>query len=200
MKTKNNRTIKKGYTIPKKEKDAVNLWRRFFAYLLDWLFGTFFAAFPVVILNGIVQNTTVVTDDLLTIPYPYSYIAGGLALLFSFIYFVLIPLKIWKGETVGKHLMHMKIVRTDGSDVGFGSLVLRNMFGMILIEGALFTTSTYLRQMAALVTGEVRVMQYLYYAGIGITIISILLVMFTNSNQAIHDLMGKTRVRMNTSK
>lgn len=182
------------------KKGSVNLWRRFSAYLIDWFVGTFFAAFPVVMLNGIALNMSDMTDDLLVIPSPYNYIGGALAIAFSFIYFVIIPLKVWKGETVGKHMMNLKIVKTSGGEVDLKALVLRQMVGMVLVEGVLFTSSNYLREMLALATGEIKVMQYLYYVGIGVTIISIILVIFTYKNQAIHDRIGKTKVIMNINK
>jgi len=179
------------------KKNSVNLWRRFSAYLIDWLLGTFFAAFPVVMLNGIALNMSDMTDDLLVVPYPYNYIGGALAILFSFIYFVIIPWRVWKGETVGKHMMNLKIVKVNGSEVDFKALVLRQMLGMVLVEGAMFTSSNYLREMLALATGEIKIMQYLYYLGIGMTLISVILVIFTYKNQAIHDRIGETKVIMN---
>lgn len=182
------------------KKDSVKLWRRFAAYLIDWLLGTFFAAFPVVMLNGIALNMSDMTDDLLVIPSPYNYIGGVLALVFSFIYFVMIPLKIWKGETVGKHMLNLKIVKINGKEVDLKALILRQMVGMVLVEGVMFTSSNYLREMLALATGEIKVMQYLYYWGVGVTIISILLVIFTYKNQAIHDRIGKTKVITNINK
>lgn len=182
------------------KKDSVNLWRRFGAYLIDWLLGTFFAAFPVVMLNGIALNMSDMTDDLLVVPTPYNYIGGVLAIAFSFIYFVIIPLNVWKGETVGKHMMNLKIVKTNGREVDLKALVLRQMLGMVLVEGAMFTSSNYLREMLAIATGEIKVMQYLYYLGVGMTIISILLVIFTYKNQAIHDRIGNTKVMMNINK
>lgn len=199
MSTKNKNKRRQNHIIRENmevRKDQPNLWRRFIAYLIDWFFGMMFAAFPVVMLVGIASGTTEILDDLLLIPYPLNYIGGALALIFSFVYYVVFPWKIWKGQTIGKRMMGMEIVRTSGKQVDLRTLIVRQVLGVFLIEGILITASSYLWEMLALMTGEIRVMQYLYYIGLGLTIVSTLLVIFTKNNQAIHDHMGKTMVIM----
>lgn len=176
--------------------EDVNVSRRFMAYIADWLLGMFFAAFPVVMLYSIAMNTTTVTDDLIKMEYPYNYIGGALALLFSFIYFVIIPLKLWKGQTPGKRMFNIKIVKNNDEDVDMKALLLRQMVGMVLLESVLYTTSNYILKLLTMMTGEIKFMQYPYYIGLILTLISFLLVGFSRSRRAIHDYVGNTKVVM----
>lgn len=176
--------------------EDVNVTRRFMAYLADWLLGMFFVAFPVVILYSTAMNTTTVTDDLIKMVYPYNYIGGALALLFSLIYFVIIPWKLWKGQTPGKRMFNIKIVKNNDDDVDLKTLLLRQIVGMVLLESVLFTTSNYILKLLTLVSGEIKFMQYPYYVGLIITLISFLLVGFSRSRRAIHDYLGNTKVIM----
>jgi len=176
--------------------EDVNVTRRFMAYLADWLLGMFFVAFPVVMLYSTAMNTTTVTDDLIKMVYPYNYIGGALALLFSLIYFVIIPWKLWEGQTPGKRMFNIKIVKNNNDDVDLKALLLRQIVGMVLLESVLFTTSNYILKLLTLVSGEIKFMQYPYYAGLIITLISFLLVGFSRSRRAIHDYLGNTKVIM----
>ena len=176
--------------------EDVNVTRRFMAYLADWLLGMFFVAFPVVMLYSTAMNTTTVTDDLIKMVYPYNYIGGALALLFSLIYFVIIPWKLWKGQTPGKRMFNIKIVKNNDDDVDLKALLLRQIVGMVLLESVLFTTSNYILKLLTLASGEIKFMQYPYYVGLIITLISFLLVGFSRSRRAIHDYLGNTKVVM----
>jgi len=178
------------------DPEDVNVTRRFMAYLADWLLGMFFVAFPVVMLYSTAMNTTTVTDDLIKMVYPYNYIGGALALLFSLIYFVIIPWKLWKGQTPGKRMFNIKIVKNNDDDVDLKALLLRQIVGMVLLESVLFTTSNYILKLLTLVSGEIKFMQYPYYVGLIITLISFLLVGFSRSRRAIHDYLGNTKVVM----
>jgi len=67
---------------------------------------------------------------------------------------------------------------------------------MVLLESVLFTTSNYILKLLTLMSGEIKFMQYPYYVGLIITLISFLLVGFSRSHRAIHDYLGNTKVIM----
>ena len=50
----------------------------------------------------------------------------------GFVYLVFLP-NIWDKQTVGRALMKVKVVNQDGSEVGFGRRILRELVGYILI-------------------------------------------------------------------
>jgi uncharacterized RDD family membrane protein YckC len=54
-----------------------------------------------------------------------SFLIGFVALAISFVYYVIIPTKVLQGQTPGKKLMNLKMVRENGGDVDLMDLVKR---------------------------------------------------------------------------
>lgn len=167
---------------------------RFVAYLIDWLLGLLVSAFPLVIIIGSVTGSTDVSDSLLSISFPWNIIGGLLAILFGFGYYVLIPWKVWKGQTPGKRMLNIVILTEKYKEVTFKALVMRQFVGLFILEGFLISSSRYLRDIILVITGSEVLVQYLYYAAIGISLVSVLMAVFTWKNQALHDRLAKTRV------
>lgn len=109
------------------------------------------------------------------------------------IYFVYIPYKVYPGQTLGKKIMKLKIVRLDWQPLDIKTLVLRNIVGLLLIESVSMIVSRYLRQMLTLATG-IYFEYYLTAIGAVLTIISGVMVYNTGSRRAIHDYIAKTTV------
>lgn len=195
---KNKKRTKKINTVKKTQissrEESASLIKRFFAYLIDWTLGLFVSAFPVVIIIGIKTGSTEVSDSLKMIPYPLNILAGGLAFLFAFLYYVWVPWKVWRGQTPGKRMMGIVIMTETHKPVSFKGLFLRQVVGIFLLEGFLITASTYLREIMMIITKSTILNNILYFGAVGITLISVLSLVFTWKNQAIHDLLGKTRV------
>ena len=63
------------------EKTTVDTTNRVFAYIIDWVLGTFVTAFPTVFMYMSLTKSTEVNQNLLTFPSYYGFIAGGLSLL-----------------------------------------------------------------------------------------------------------------------
>lgn len=81
------------------------------------------------------------------------------------LYTILLPV-LWHGYTIGKRAVGVRIVRTNGEDVGIGSMLLRS------IVAGLFYGLT---------------------CGIGV-IVSAFMVLFRDDHRAIHDLIADTFV------
>ena len=107
----------------KKQQTIASLPRRFGAYLLDWYIGALFTSFPIAIVSQKVYGT-MKNQNLLEYPHQLGLICGLLALLGATIYYVIIPLVVNKGQTIGKRICHIKIVKSDGKDVGLKELLL----------------------------------------------------------------------------
>lgn len=167
---------------------------RFVAYLIDWLLGLLVSAFPLVIIIGSITGSTDVSDNLLSIGSPWSIIGGMLAILFGFGYYVLIPWKVWKGQTPGKRILNIVILTEKYKEVTLKALIIRQVVGLFLLEGFLISSSRYLRDLILVITGSEILVQYIYYAAIGISLMSVLMAVFSWKNQALHDRMAKTRV------
>lgn len=175
---------------------------RFIAYVIDWALGGIIAGFPAVLIFAAVTKSSDMFSDLYVFPalgFPvyWSYIAGLLCILVAIIYYVYIPYKKYPGQTLGKKWMKIKIMRLDGEDLDLKTLIIRQVFGLILIEGVAVVVANYLRQMLTLATG-VYVEYYLLAIGSVITVISCIFVFNTPSARAIHDYMAKTRVALET--
>lgn len=177
-----------------KQTVPAGLSRRFIAYLIDWYIGALATAFPVSAVSmklfGTVQN-----QNLLSFTPPYGLIAGGLGVLCAVLYYVFVPAFVWRGQTVAKRWLKIKIVSADGSEAGVGKIFSRQFLGMIIIEGSLVTASTVWHQMVTILTGADAV-KVLMYAGMAVSLVSAVMVLFKN-HRALHDYIGGTIVVMN---
>lgn len=171
--------------------EEVSLSRRFFAYLIDWYLGGLMTALPIAMFS-MKQFDTVQNQNIMTFAPPTGVIAGVLGVLFALIYYVVIPAACWNGQTVGKRMLRLKIVQQDDSDVSFGTMVLRQFIGIIVIEGGLVTASAVWHQVAELLTG-VSLVQPLMYAGLVVSVISAIFVL-NQQHLAIHDRLASTKV------
>ena len=175
---------------------------RFIAYVIDWAIGGVIAGFPAVLLYAAITKRSDMFSDLYVFPalgYPtyFSYIAGFSCLLVAIIYYVYIPYKKYPGQTLGKKWMKIKIMKMNGDPLDLKPLFIRQICGLMLIEGVSMVVSNYLRQMLTLATG-IYLEYYLLAIGSLITVISCVLVFNSPSKRAIHDYMAKTRVALET--
>lgn len=184
--------------IEKYKRSAVNdvpLMKRLFAYAIDFYLGMLCSGLPVVLANGAMNGTKDMQLNLFRFEESVSYLVGAAALLFAFFYYVFIPLKIWKGQTVGKRLLHFKIVKSNGDDVSIGSLFMRQCIGMFLVEGGVITCSGLLRQMLMRATGF-NFVDIFTYVGLAISAVSVVIMLITKQKKMLHDYIGDTTVTM----
>lgn len=168
-------------------------WKRFVAYMLDWYLGSIFTSLPMVMIYMKVTNTDILNVNLFQYPKQYAMLAGGLGLLFALFYYMIVPLCIWKGQTLGKRWCHFKIAKRDGDDVCLKELFLRQIIGIFLIEGALIFPSDLFHQILSLVS-NINFVTPLTYIGIVVSVLSAIFVIFRKDHKAIHDLISNTKV------
>lgn len=168
--------------------------RRFFAYLIDWYVGALCTAIPISIIAY--QTTGDMANQYLTdFPSPFGIVAGVLALLFAFAYYIGIPLFVWRGQTPGKRLCGIKIVRFDGAPVDFGHLALRQIVGVTIIEGIIANASAIWHQMLTIATG-INFVHPLMYAGFAVTLVSCIMILVRKDHRCLHDFIGDTKVAL----
>lgn len=168
--------------------------RRLAAYLLDWFLSDLCISLPIVLIYGALYDTTDMVYDLFAFSYPVNIGVGMLCLCTALLYFLIIPAFLWKGQTPGKKLCHLKIVTQNNAIPSISTLCLRQVCGILLLEGALYPASLYVREIIVIITNNSEILRYLYMAGLLLSILSILLTLFTVKQQSLHDLLAHTKV------
>ncbi|TWI52932.1 RDD family protein [Halalkalibacter nanhaiisediminis] len=85
--------------------------------------------------------------------------------IMNLLYALILPV-VWYGYTIGKRICGVRIVKLDGSNVGFGTMLLRVIVAMFV---------------------------YVITLGIGL-IVTIFMVAFRKDKRGIHDMLAKTYV------
>lgn len=168
--------------------------KRFISYLIDWYVGALCTAIPISIISQKLTNT-MLNQNIVEFEQPYGIIAGVLAVLFAIFYFVIVPTYIYSGQTVGKRICKIKIVKNDNNQVTIKNMLLRQLLGIIVIEGVLVTASAIWHEVITIIT-QTNFVTPLMYAGFVISAISILLYLFKGEHRALHDYLGNTKVVM----
>lgn len=189
----------KMYTMFDHSECAVTNSKRFMAYLLDWFLGSLCTLFPMCMLWMFwTQNVDTMKDaNVLYIAGQIgdgqAYLAGFLSLLFAVFYYVIVPWKIYPGQTVGKRAMGFKIVKTNEEEVDLKTLFLRQILGIILIESCLYSASGILFSLLSLAT-NINILTIMKFVGIGIGLFSGFLVMKMESRRMLHDYIANTKL------
>lgn len=170
--------------------------RRFIAYGIDWYIGGLMINLPIVLIYGCVFNQTQMQTNLLVIGENNIIVAllsGIFGVIFGIFYFFIIPLRLWPGQTLGKRILKMKIIQNDTQEISFKNLFLRQIIGITIFEGAVFSLTTTLRQFLDLIlTTDIFTSDPVMIFGYLITFISCLLVVF--KGRALHDFIGATKI------
>ncbi|WP_305152123.1 RDD family protein [uncultured Dubosiella sp.] len=177
----------------KLQQTNVNNISRVLAYLIDWWIASMLAGIPIALIGSAVLHTTDVRMVLADLPLKWGVIAGVLAMICYLGYYFVMELHVYKGQTFGKRIMKLKVVKDDGSDVDFMAVFKREVIGAMIIEGYIANSSSFLRQIAQLFT-DVNIMDMAVYLFGIISAISILMGMASASRKMIHDHIAKTHL------
>lgn len=165
--------------------------RRGFAFLIDWYLGSAVSALPVGFLWNMQTGEKTINTDITLFAAPYWWIAALLGLLFGAFYYYWIPQGIWKGQTLGKRLMNIRITDENGQPLSAGRLALRQLAGVMILEGAFLLTGQYVGQMLTMLTSEA-VGSAWSYAMFGCFFVSVW--MTFRKGKALHDLWAGSKV------
>lgn len=172
--------------------------KRILSNVIDWFLGGIISGLPGVVCFAWLTGS----GELLTSMYQFesagfsryiTLIVSLSCLLFGFCYYVIVPWKVWPGQTVGKRLAHLKIIRYDQKSITFGTYFIRQFIILMFVEGAGTATSTYIK---ILLTTSLRFYVDGYLAAIWnvMTLVSIGLLFWSRRHLAIHDYVCKTTV------
>lgn len=171
--------------------------RRFLAYIIDWYVGGMLISLPITFkameMNPGVQ---VLSQRLDQFPVPLSVMVGISSIVIGIVYYLIVPSMVWPGQTLGKKITKLKIVSLDGNKLKFLQLFMRQVVGIILIEGSIYNVTAVLHQLLTILLA-IDFNKVLGPIGFVITCLSVLYSLFNKNNQAIHDLISKTKVEAN---
>lgn len=170
----------------------VSLTNRFFSYLIDWYVGGLCTSIPISIISQKLTNT-MLNQNIIEFKEPYGIIAGILAILFAIFYFVIVPTYIYKGQTLGKKICKIKIVQKSNKDITLKNILLRQVIGIMIIEGSLISASAIWHSILTIIT-KINFVSPLMYIGFILTGFSIILMIFKGENRAMHDYLAGTKV------
>lgn len=140
---------------------------RIAASVVDWVIIILFC-FLISILPLIDSFNALFDDSIIEslIVIISTILLSGICFIFIIIYMAVIP-SIYKGQTLGKMIFKIKVVKIDGSDVDFLTMFNREICGKLLID----------------------------FASVGLSIIARFFSMVINpKHQAFHDVLSSTMV------
>ena len=166
------------------KKIAASPIKRLIAYFIDWYLSALCMSFPICLFASINQRT-------LTIDPTVSI----LGIILVYIYYMM-PQWInpkYMGQSLGKIVMHIRIVRVDGKEVNSLTMFLRTIVGIILVEETFNNASFVLRSVLGMVIDN-QLIVYLYYAFCIVSLFSIIMLFKDPLGQMIHDKIAGTFV------
>lgn len=173
--------------------------RRFAAYLIDWFLSALCMMLPMCLAWLFVtkdvetmRQVNVWTLSALIEQGPALAVVA-LALCGALFYEVVVPWKIYPGQTIGKRALGYKMETEDGKTPGFWRLLLRQGVGLFLLEGCLYNASALISSTISMVSG-LNVTGIFLWASIAITTISLVAALASPSRRMLHDYIAKTRL------
>lgn len=170
--------------------------KRLVAYGIDWYLSALCMSLAVVVITSINQHDLIVENILSNLPNELALLALILGMLLTILYF-LIPELLMKekhqGQTFGKMVMKIKVVSYDDSPATLKALFIRYFIGLIVIEQTLNSASFSLRTFVSMISSN-EVSQCIYYIGLSITFLSLVLMFIRPEGKMLHDIIAKTKV------
>lgn len=167
--------------------------KRIIAYGIDWYLGSVLSSLPLILLYMSLHKDAVYIPQQLSIfKGYYQVLAGVLSLSVAFVYYVVLPI-IWKGRTLGKKLLGLKIVNDDYQEVNVKQLIIRQVIMIFLVEGSIYTCSNMFHQLVNVLAGY-NIASIWNKVGLVITILSGILVIILKSKKSLHDIVSHTLV------
>ena len=165
--------------------------KRFLAMVIDWYLTNMLAVIPITFYfrNG---------DYLQPYMFDFTHYDFQTALLLilygiaiGLIYYIIIPVFLWKGQTLGKKICKIQIIDINENNITLKTMLLRELVGATLLEGGIDITATYLRKLLP-VLGFTSFVEPLKYLAYGLTLLSILYAYFQPNSQSFHDKIAQT--------
>lgn len=174
--------------------ERVNIFRRGIAAIFDIYISSVLANIPILLIYSIETGETNMTKNLSSL----SKLSGGLACILGIfmvlLYYIVLPVYRFHGQTLAKRVLGFKVVKMDGGDVDLNTMFKREVIGSMIVEGGFISSGNYLRQLILIITGSDLLYTWLLYISFGTTILSIICMLFSKENRMLHDYISGTKV------
>lgn len=179
--------------------DQLNKWplmTRVLAFITDFICGAVATvvviALPYYFMTG-GQTVSTLSDYLEAgVSMPVVALLVLVALFLSWCYYVFIPMRVWPGQTLGKHLGGLEMVMMDGSAATIDTLTAR-WFTMLVAETPFMAVTSYVMQLVGLLAGNT-VLSAWQIVGIAGSLISLVMMIRSKDHRALHDRVAGTWV------
>lgn len=176
------------------QSEKVNIFRRGIAAIFDIYISSVLANIPILIIYSIETGETQMTKELSSLSTTSGILASVLGILMVLLYYIVLPLYKFDGQTLMKKLLGFKIVKTDGTKLDLKTMLKREILGSMIVEGGFVSSGNYLRQLILILTGSQLLYTGLLYTSFATTILSIIFMLFSKEAKALHDYIGNTKV------
>ena len=167
--------------------------KRFIAYIIDWYLASLVSMIPFFII-GLAKDIDYVNIMNFQLYTNQDLMIGlFISIFFSLIYFFIIPLKLYHGQTIGKRIMNLKIIMNDNHKLRMRDLFLRQIVFIWFIEISLHSIGVIFNQVIFNII-QVDAIIYCKELSIFIIIISTLMLLISSHHITLHDLVSKTKV------
>lgn len=166
---------------------------RLIAYAIDWYLSAMLFAVSISLFASIEAGDLILTNTITILSFPSA--CGALAIgivLVLFYYCYPILLKKNEGQTIGKHILGIRIIKADQTPLSIKDYLLRYLLGMILIEQNMNMCSFMIRSVLGMVIPSL-IVSIVYDIGVVLCLISVVLV-FGKQHRMIHDRIAHTIV------
>lgn len=176
-----------------RKPNKTSLIKRAFAYGIDWYLGSVLASIPLILIYYMMHNSAKNIPNQLSLFHgPLVIVVALLCFTVTFLYYVMIPVH-YHGATLGKRIVHLKIVNDDYTEISLKKLIIRQVVLMMFVEGSVYASTATFHQLLRIYFGTSLINIYTT-AGLVITVASVVLMLFTKSHQSLHDLLCHTLV------
>lgn len=170
--------------------------QRLVGFVIDYLLCGLLSFLPVMLPYFLMTGGEALADVSSYVPIGVGlplvalFVLLGVAL--SWCYYVLVPLRVWPGQTPGKRIVGTEVVMADGGPAGLGALTVR-WLAMLFLETLSMTATSFLMQLMALLLGDAAVNAW-RIPGLAGNFVSLLLVWRGKAHRPLHDLVAGTWV------
>lgn len=176
-----------------RKPNKTSLIKRAFAYGIDWYLGSVLASIPLILTYYMMHNNAKNIPNQLSLFHgPLVIAVALLCFTVTFLYYVMIPVH-YHGATLGKRIVHLKIVNDDYTEISLKKLIIRQVVLMMLVEGSVYATTATFHQLLRIYF-DTSLINIYTTAGLIITVASVVLMLITKSHQSLHDLLCHTLV------